>query len=176
MLPLLRTCLTAFVAAQFLLPTSARAQSSQSYYARLLTREQVRDVLHCPFCSHPVSDDPMYFVRTSENLNLAFTELDDAIDAVELLNVMSRAKSHCDEVGYKAAFASYATLIDTFGKKTDADPAVEINGVFKLLHPDHDTPSLLEYVVPPFQPCGRRAVSSGNPGGAKRIGMRWSKR
>jgi hypothetical protein len=175
MLPVVRIYLYLFIVALLVAPSFARAQRNRDAYARLLTREEIREALHCPFCNYSASDDPIYFVQTSENLNLAFTELDSAIDAVELLNEMTRAKNHCDTIGYKAAFANYVTV---FGKEVDPDTAMDMNGVFKLLQPQRNTLSLLEYVVPSFRPCGTRPLASAraNVGGTKRGGLRWSYR
>jgi hypothetical protein len=166
---LLRTCLYVFLAAQLLMPAVARAQSHQNLYARLLTAEEVRDVLHCPLCNYPDTDGPIYFVRTSENLNLAFADVESAIDAAELLNKMADAKSRCDRPGYKAALNKYTTLEDIFGM--EAVPGEEMRGVLKLLHPRGYTPSLLADVVPPFQTCSAPVVVT-----AKHTVLRWSKR
>ena len=52
----LRAFLCVFVAAQFLMPGTAEAQSHPTFYARILMDDDIQEILHCPLCSYPVSD------------------------------------------------------------------------------------------------------------------------
>ena len=78
----MRAFLCVFVVAQFLVPWAARA-SDQSSYARLLTANEIQQVLHCPLCNYPASDRRTYFVRTAEDLNVAFADYGIAVNVVE---------------------------------------------------------------------------------------------
>jgi hypothetical protein len=152
----LRRSLFAFVAAQFLMPGTAGARGGQTSYARFLTFEEARQVLHCPWCSYPASQGLTYFVRTAEDLNVGFGDLGVARNADVLLNVMANAQSHCDRTGYDLAFDEYAIVIGT-GKQDATQERAEMGGVFGLLYPRRDLTSLAEYVVPLFHACGGNA-------------------
>ena len=153
MFAFVRAFLCVFVVAQFLVPGAARAQSDQSSYARLLTANEIQQVLHCPLCNYPASDRRAYFVRTAEDLNVAFADYGIAVNVVELLNVMAEAQSQCDRTGYDLAFDEYAIVIG-MGNQEATQERAEIGGVFRLLCPRRDWSSLARHVVPPFYPCG----------------------
>jgi hypothetical protein len=176
MFRILGVILYVLVAGQFFVSRTAEAESYSKLYARMLTYDDVRDVLRCPFCNYPVLDGSMYFVRTAEGLNVAFTDVSEAIDAVELLNVMFRAQSQCDKGEYEAAFENYATTMGLREKRLAQEPT-NMDGAFGLLYPGRDLTSLVEYVVPPFHACVvRMAKARMGPGGAHRLTLRWSRR
>ena len=163
MLAFVRAFLCVFVAAQFLVPGAARA-SDQSSYARLLTANEIQQVLHCQLCNYPASDRRTYFVRTAEDLNVAFADYGIAVNVVELLNVMAEAQSQCDRTGYDLAFDEYAIVIG-MGNQEATQERAEIGGVFRLLCPRRDWSSLARHVVPPFYPCGHRFTAERDPAG-----------
>src|SRR5580658_1237257 len=99
----LRAFLCVFVAAPFLVPIAAEAQVFPASYARLLTFDEISQVLHCPLCSYPASDGTTYFVRTVEGLNVAFADFGDAMNVVEALNAMADAQHRCDRAQYDLA-------------------------------------------------------------------------
>jgi hypothetical protein len=172
-----RVAFCVLIAAQFLVPGSANAQSYSMSYARMLTSDEARQVLLCPWCSYPSSDDPTYFVRTAEGLNLALADSITARDAVELLNAMVRAKDGCDRTGYERAFDEYAKMMG-LDEELETQDRSEMTGVFRLLYPSRNLSSLAEYVVPPFHACvtHRVAKAKASPDRAYRPGLRWSKR
>jgi hypothetical protein len=172
-----RAALWVVIAAQFLVPGIADAQNYSMSYARMLTSDEARQVLHCPWCSYPASDDPTYFVRTAEGLNLALTDSIAARDAAELLNAMVRAKDRCDKTGYERAFDEYAKTMG-LGEQSKTQDRMEIDGVFRLLNPRRDLSSLAAYMVPPFRVCRphRIAKTKANLNMAQRAQIRWSGR
>jgi hypothetical protein len=104
MFAFLRAFLRVFVAAQFLMPGTAEAQSHPTFCARILMDDDVQEILHCPLCSYPVSDGPTFFVRTEEGLNVAFTNASTAVGVVELLNLMAYAQDRCEQNSIRAGF------------------------------------------------------------------------
>jgi hypothetical protein len=154
MFAFLRAFLCVFVAAQFLKPGAAEAQSHATFYARILMDDDVQEVLHCPLCSYPVSDGPTFFVRTEEGLNVAFADASTAVGVVELLNLMAYAQDRCDRTQYELALDEYAKMMGL--RERHASPAQpETDGVFGLLQPRRDLSALTEVVVPAFHRCGR---------------------
>jgi hypothetical protein len=171
-----RVFLVVFLAAPLLAPGSARAQGYPLPYARMLPSNEVRDVLHCPWCNYAEleTDGSIYVVRTAERLNLAFADPITARHAAELLNMMASAKNQCARAQYDLALEEYAELSlrdDRTGPGWD-------EGGFKVLNPQHDLSSLAEYVLPPFRACRthRVARAKASPDRAYRSGLRWSKR
>jgi len=163
-----------FVAAQLLGPNSAQSQSYPLPYARLLTSEEVREVLNCPWCNDAllVAAAPTLLVRTAEGVNLTFANLVIARGAVELLNSMARAKNRCARADYDLALGQYRDLIGPRDEKA----AQSGNGgasVFKL-NPRHDLSPLAEYVVPLFQDCGPHHIAKTDK--AEQSRRRWTKR
>ena len=150
----LRAFLSVFVAAQFLMPGTAEAQSHPTFYARILMDDDVQKILHCPLCSYPVSDGQTFFVRTEEGLNVAFTDASTAVGVVELLNLMAYAQDRCDRTQYELALDEYAKMMG-LGDKHPSPAQPETDGVFGLLQPRRDLSALTEVVVPPFHRCGR---------------------
>ena len=144
-----------FVAAQLLGPNSAQSQGYPLPYARLLTSEEVREVLNCPWCNDAllVVAGPTLLGRTAEGVNLTFANLVIARGAVELLNSMARARNRCARAEYKLALGQYRDLIGLRDEKT-AQGGNDEASVFALLNPHHDLSPLAEYVVPLFQDCG----------------------
>ena len=118
----LRAFLSVFVAAQFLMPGTAEAQSHPTFYARILMDDDVQKILHCPLCSYPVSDGQTFFVRTEEGLNVAFTDASTAVGVVELLNLMAYAQDRCDRTQYELALDEYAKMMG-LRDKTVTGPA-----------------------------------------------------
>ena len=141
-----------FVAAQLFIVGTAEAQSDEVSYARVLTHNDVREVLHCPWCSYPVSGR-QYFVRTVEGLNVVFNDVRAAYSAVELLNLMTAAQGQCDKDGYDLAFDGYVKMIAL--QKWLSPEIEEVDGVFGLLRPRRDLSALTDIVVPSFHLCGR---------------------
>ena len=170
-----RAFLCLCVAAQTLLPGTAGAQSYPLPYARVLTFDEFRDVLHCPWCNYgQLESGSIYFVRTAEGLNLAFADVGTASHAVELLNSMAQAKNQCARARYDLALEEYAEM-SLRDEKTE--PGWD-EGAFKVLNPQQDFSSLAEYVLPPYRACGthRVARAKASPDRAYRSGPRWSKR
>ena len=165
----LRAFLCMFVAAPLLVPSIAKAQIYPAYYARLLTFDEAQEVLHCPLCSYSASGGAAYFVRTVEGLNLAFADLGAAMNVLESLNAMADAQQRCDRAQYDLALNDYAMVIGS--PDQEAMERAEADGAFGLLYPRRDLSSLSEYVVPPFHACGAHRYT-----GAKRSGLRWSRR
>ena len=128
-----------FVAAQLLGPNSALSQSYPLPYARLLTSEEVREVLNCPWCNDAllVAAGPTLVVRTAEGVNLTFANLVIAHGAVELLNSMARAKNRCARADYDLALGQYRDLIGLRDEKA-AQSGNDGASVFELLNPRHD--------------------------------------
>ena len=73
--------------------------------------------------------------------------------AVELLNSMASAKNNCAQAEYHLSLKRYQELIG----QTDEKPARQddVASVFSLVNPHLDLTPLAEYVIPPFQDCGR---------------------
>ena len=117
-----------------------------------------------PYAINPASDRRTYFVRTAEDLNVAFADYGIAVNVVELLNVMAEAQSQCDRTGYDLAFDEYAIVIGMANQEATEERA-ERGGVFRLLCPRLDWSSLAQHVVPPFYPCGHRFTAERNPAG-----------
>ena len=164
-----------FVAAQLLGPNSAQSQSYPLPYARLLTSEEVREVLNCPWCNDAllVAAGPTLLVRTAEGVNLTFANLVIARGAVELLNSMAGAKNRCARAEYELALGQYRDLIGLRDEKT-AQAGNDEASVFELLNPHHDLSPLAEFVVPLFQDCGPHHLAK--TGKAEQSRRRWSKR
>jgi hypothetical protein len=164
---IVRACLYVCATLQFLYGDIA--QGADYSYARLLTFAEQGSVLHCPLCSYPEANASIYFVRTMEGLNLAFTDLESAMDALGSLNVMAHARNQCNRREYQIAFDNYATLMGLFEKKSDPNPTADMDGVFKLLYPRGDLSSLAEYVAPSFQRCKLQptVTAKANPSGSK---------
>jgi hypothetical protein len=158
MFALVRVLVCVFVTAQFLMPRTAHAQSRPPSYARILTDDDVREVLHCPWCIYPVDGGSTYFIRTVEGLNIMFDDPRMAGGVVGLLNVMARAQDACDRTEYEHAFHEYAKMTRPRDQQA-ASTEMETDSVFGLLHPRGDLSALTDIVVPPFHPCGRTVSS-----------------
>ena len=144
----------------------------------MLTSEEVREVLHCPWCNEALlaAVGPTFLVRTAEGVNLTFMALVNASDAAELLNLMARAKNRCARTRYERALEQYTDLMGLRDERI-AQGADERGGVFELLNPHHDLSTLAEYAVPPFQGCGpHEAKAKGGLDKADRSTGRWSAR
>jgi hypothetical protein len=134
--------------------SSAHSQSYPLPYARLITSEEAREVLRCPWCNGAlfVAIGPALLVRTAEGVNLTFANFEAARSAAELLNSMASAKNHCAQAEYHLALNQYRDLIGQRDEKPSED-GDNAGSVFNLLDPHHDITALEEYVVPPFQDC-----------------------
>jgi hypothetical protein len=156
---------------------TANAQTYPMSYARMLTADEARQVLNCPLCSYPASDGPVFFVRTTEGINLALADDVTARDAAELLNEMVRAQDKCDRISYERALDEYGKMMG-LDEEVEARDQLQMIGMSGLLNPRHDMSSLAEYVVPPFHACGthRVAKAKANLGRAERVKVRWSGR
>jgi hypothetical protein len=148
----LRAFSCVFVAAQLFIVGTAEAQSGEVSYARVLTHNDVREVLHCPWCTYPVSGRE-YFVRTVEGLNVVFDDVRAAYSAAELLNRMIAAQGQCDKDGYDLAFDGYVKMIAL--QKWVSSDVEEGDGMFGLLQPRRDLSGLTDIVVPSYKLCGR---------------------
>jgi hypothetical protein len=178
MFAFLRAALCVFIAAQFLVPATANAQTYPMSYARMLTADEARQVLNCPLCSYPASDSPMFFVRTTEGINLTLADDITARDAAELLNEMVRAKDKCDRTSYERALDEYWKMMMGLDEEVEGRDPLRAIGVFGLFNPRHDTSSLAEHVVPSFHTCGthRVAKAKANLSRADRVKVKWSGR
>ena len=140
--------------------SSAHSQSYPLPYARLLTSEEAREVLRCPWCNGTlfVAVGPTLLVRTAEGVNLTFANFEAARSAAELLNSMASAKNHCAQAEYHLALNQYRDLIGPPDEKP-AEDGDNAGSVFNLLNPHHHLTSLAKYVVPPFQNCAPRDLT-----------------
>ena len=75
-----RALLCAFVAFRLLTPGTAEAQSCRWSYARILTSDEVHEVMHCAWCSYEM-DGSIYVVRTTEGPNIPFADENTALSA-----------------------------------------------------------------------------------------------
>ena len=136
------------------------AQGYPLPYAKLLTSEEVREVMHCPWCNDGllVAVGPTLLVRTAEGVNVTFANFAIARGAAELLNSMVNARSRCAQAEYNLALKQYQDLIGQ-PEERPAHGGDNAGSVFNLLNPHHDLSPLAEYVVPPFQNCTQGKVS-----------------
>ena len=156
----LRAVWCLFVAVQLTSISSANSQGYALPYAKLLTSEETREVMHCPWCNDGllVAVGPTLLVRTAEGVNLTFANFEIARGAVELLNSMVNARSRCAQAEYNLALKQYQDLIGQ-PEERPAHGGDNAGSVFNLLNPHHDLSPLAEYVVPPFQNCTHGKVS-----------------
>lgn len=174
MLVLLRALLVAFVASGLFAPLVAEAQNYPMPYAKLLTANEAREMLHCPLCDDflNAAEGLVYVVRTAEDLNLVFANVVSAQRAAELLNWMAGARNECSKKAYDLAFEEYSEMM-ALGSASGRDSIkIEIRTSVPLLL------TLSEYVVPTLYGCTKHRVVSRklSPYRATRSGSKWSRR